>query len=446
MGFLVGNGTLITHNSSQPIIYDGCVAVNNDKIEDFGTTAQMKAKYSNYEFFDTDSKMIMPGLINTHMHIYSAFARGMSIKNAPESTNFNEILENLWWRLDKNLTLEDVKYSAYATYIDCIKNGVTCVFDHHASPFCAEGSLFQIGDVAKELGIRTSLCYEVSDRDGEVVLNNSIKENIDFIKHTNGHGGNMLKAMFGLHASMTLSEETLDKCVSEAKGLNAGFHVHTAEGIGDLHDCLNKYGKRVVQRFFDAGILGEKSIAVHCVHINKAEMELLKETNTSVVHNPQSNMGNAVGCAPVIPLIDTGVTVGLGTDGYTSDMLESLKNANTIHKHHLCDPRVGWAQAPLMLFENNRKIAQKHFAGDLGVIEKGAYADIIVINYSSPTPLNENNINSHVIFGFTGSNVDSTIINGKFVYKNRQLQTADEREIYSKSREVAEKMWNRINR
>ncbi|MEW8962825.1 putative aminohydrolase SsnA [Paraclostridium dentum] len=440
---LVGNGRLITKNEQNPYMDDGCVVIEGNVIKEIGKTKEMKEKYSYYEFIDANKKVIMPGLINTHMHIYSSFARGMAVPGKP-SQNFMEILENLWWRLDKKLTLEDTKYSAYATYIDCIKNGVTTVFDHHASPFAIEGSLFTIKDVAKDLGIRTNICYEVSDRDGLKTIDQGIQENVNLIKFAQNDESDMVKGMFGLHAAFTLSDETLEKCANEMDNLDAGYHVHTAEGIDDVIINKEKYNKKVVQRLNDFNVLNDKTIAVHCIHIDSEEMELIKENKSFVVHNPESNMGNAVGCAPVVHLLNKGITVGLGTDGYTSDMFESLKVANIIHKHQLRDPRVGWAEAPTMLFENNRKIASKHYKKDLGVLKEGAYADVIVVDYIPHTPLNENTENGHIIFGMTGRSVDTTIINGKVLMKDRILLNIDEESILAKSREMSNKLWDRI--
>jgi len=442
---LIGNGALITHNDRLPFMDNGCVAVDGAVITDYGGTGEMRQKYAEARFEDAGGKVIMPGLINTHMHIYSAFARGMILKNAPVSRNFSEILENLWWRLDKAINLEDVRYSAYTTYIDCIKNGVTTVFDHHASQRYVEGSLFTIAKAAKQLGIRASLCYEVSDRDGGEICRQAIRENIDFIKYADDMRDNdMVKGMFGLHASFTLSDKTLADCVAAMGGMNAGFHIHAAEGIADVHDSLKRYGKRVVNRLFDAGILGEKTIAAHCVHINPAEVELLAETNTIAVHNPESNMGNAVGCAAIMPLMARGVTLGLGTDGYTADMFESMKAANILHKHQLCDPSAAWGEVPQMLFRNNRNIAGRFF-DEIGVIEAGAKADVIIVDYDAPTPIGPDNAYSHILFGMTGRSVDSTMINGEFVYKNRRLLTACEKEVYIKSRETAASFWKRVN-
>lgn len=440
---ILKNGRVITQDKDRPYIEDGAVVIEGNKIIAVDTTENILAKYKEEDIIDVDGKVIMPGFINTHHHIYSAFVRGMASSGKPNE-NFLEILENLWWKIDKKLSLEDLKYSAYTTYIDCIKKGVTTVFDHNASPFAVTGSLDSIADAAKDLGLRTCLCYEVSDRDGEKIAQEGIDENINFIKKYNTDEQNMIKGMFGLHASFTLSDETLRKCDEELKGLNAGYHVHVAEGIDDLEQCLEKYGKRVVERLRDMDILGDKTIAVHCIHVTDDELNILRDTNTMVVHNPESNMGNAVGCQPFLELHQKGITIGLGTDGYTSDMTESMKVANIIHKHVKQNPSVAWGEVPVSMFENNRKIAQKYFSGDLGILRAGALADVIVVDYDPLTPMNENNINSHILFGFTGKDVVTTIIDGKVIMQDRKLVGINEKEIFKTSREVAKKLWDRM--
>lgn len=440
---ILKNGRVITQDKDRPYIEDGAVVIEGNKIIAVDTTENILEKYKEEDIIDVDGKVIMPGFINTHHHIYSAFARGMASSGKPNE-NFLEILENLWWKIDKKLSLEDLKYSAYTTYIDCIKKGVTTVFDHNASPFAVTGSLDSIADAAKDLGLRTCLCYEVSDRDGEKIAQEGIDENINFIKKYNTDEQNMIKGMFGLHASFTLSDETLRKCDEELKGLNAGYHVHVAEGIDDLEQCLEKYGKRVVERLRDMNILGDKTIAVHCIHVTDDELNILRDTNTMVVHNPESNMGNAVGCQPFLELHQKGITIGLGTDGYTSDMTESMKVANIIHKHVKQNPSVAWGEVPVSMFENNRKIAQKYFSGDLGILRAGALADVIVVDYDPLTPMNENNINSHILFGFTGKDVVTTIIDGKVIMQDRKLVGINEKEIFKTSREVAKKLWDRM--
>lgn len=439
---LIGNGRLVTRNNGQ-FYEDGALVTDGSLIKDVGTTADMKRLYPDAVFIDAHGGVIMPGLINTHNHIYSAFARGLSI-NGYNPKNFNDILEGMWWTIDRKLTLENDRLSAYAVYADCIKNGVTTVFDHHASYGHIPDSLDAIAEAATALGVRTSLCYEVSDRDGKEKMMEAVLENERFIKRAAADKTDMLKGMMGLHAAFTLSDETLALC-SEHGGQAAGFHVHVAEGPGDVADSLKKHGKRIVNRLYDNGILGHNTLAIHCVHVSRAERELLKATDTMVVHNPESNMGNAVGCGPVIQLFADGILLGLGTDGYTNDMLESYKVGNIIHKHNLGDPTVAWGEIPSMLFENNALIAARFFEKPLGVIKKGAYADVIVTDYDPLTPMDGTNANGHILFGMNGRSVTTTVCNGKVLMQDRVLTGIDEKELMEKCRKSARALWTSIN-
>ncbi|NCC69906.1 MAG: chlorohydrolase, partial [Clostridia bacterium] len=262
---LIGNGRLVTRDNGY-YIENGAVALEDNLILDVGETAALKERYPQAEFIDANGGLIMPGLINTHNHIYSAFARGLSI-NGYSPRDFNDILEGMWWKIDRLLTKENDSLSAYAVYIDCIKNGVTTVFDHHASYFDIPGSLDTLADAAKELGVRTSLCYEVSDRDGEAKMKEAVLENARMIRRAEADQSDMLKGMMGLHAAFTLSDETLALCKAHTPE-TTGFHVHVAEGPGDQVDSLKKYGKRIVERLWEQGILGERTLAIHCVHVS----------------------------------------------------------------------------------------------------------------------------------------------------------------------------------
>jgi cytosine/adenosine deaminase-related metal-dependent hydrolase len=250
--------------------------------------------------------------------------------------------------------------------------------------------------------------------------------------------------MMGMHASFTISDKTMDLCAAHRPS-GAGYHIHVAEGIEDLHACLRVHGKRIIDRLMDWGVLGEKSLAAHCIYINGHEMELLRETDTCVVHNPESNMGNACGCPPTMELVHRGVLTGLGTDGYTHDMLESYKVANVLHKHHLCDANAAWSEVPLMLFENNRKIASRQFDRPLGILKEGAAADVIVLDYIPLTPMNEDNVNSHVLFGMSGRSVVTTVANGKVLMKDRVLVDIDEEKVMADCRQAAEELKRAIN-
>ncbi len=441
---LIGNGTTITRDERNPFLPDGCVAVDGKLIAEVGPTAAMREKHKGAQFVDARGGVIMPGFINAHMHYYSAFSRGFGgTGDAAPAENFVEVLERLWWRLDKALTLEDTYYSAMVCMIDCIKNGTTTVIDHHASPCAVRGSLFKIADAARETGIRSCLCYEVSDRDGEKIMREGIEENVDFIKYAEGDG-DLLAGTFGLHASMTLSNETLEACAKATAGMNAGYHVHVAEGPGDEADSEQKYGKRILERFKEFGVIGNRSIAVHCIHVNEGEKAILRETGTAVVHNPESNMGNAVGCSPVLDMFAKGILLGLGTDGYVSDMIQSFKMANALHKHENKHPNAAWGEIPAMLFENNITIAERYFYTPVGRLAPGYSADVIVSDYLPPTALTDRNINGHLLFGTSGRSVTTTVARGKVLMEDRKLIDIDEAEVSAKARECSKKVWERF--
>ncbi|MDR2741064.1 MAG: putative aminohydrolase SsnA [Treponema sp.] len=440
---LIGNGKIITRDSACLFVENGAVAIDGSLITEIGETAALRSKYPDAEYLDAGDRLVMPGFINAHMHYYSTFARGLNLGGKP-ATTFGEILSGLWWRLDKQLTPEDVYYSCVGPMIDGIRSGVTSVIDHHASPFAVEGSLFKIAEAAKLFGIRSNLCYETSDRDGEKIAAAGIKENADFAKYCNERDDDMIRALFGMHAQMTIGEKTLNRCLEAAANAETGFHIHAAEGIEDVIDGVSKYGLRVIERLYKYGVLSEKSIAVHCIHITGEEMDMLEDSNAAVVHNPQSNMGNAVGVSPVLDMLKKGILVGLGTDGYTPDMTESLKTAAVLHKHAKSLPSVAWAEPHTMLFENNKKIMERFIRGKVGAIKPDHYADIIIVDYKGPTPVNADTINSHILFGVTGRHVDTTIINGKIIMKERELVNVDEERLLAKSGELAQKLWDRI--
>ncbi|MDR3265295.1 MAG: amidohydrolase family protein, partial [Synergistaceae bacterium] len=238
--------------------------------------------------------------------------------------------------------------------------------------------------------------------------------------------------------------ETLAACREALGDSDAGFHVHVAEGPADEADSEARHGKRVVERFRDYGLLGGRSIAVHCVHVDDREIDILRETDTAVVHNPESNMGNAVGVTPVLKLCERGVLLGLGTDGFVSDMLQAFRMGNAIQKHENRHPGVAWAEIPTMLFENNAKIAGRCFRTPLGRLARGCSADVVVSDYAPPTALSDVNINGHLLFGASGRSVVTTVARGRVLMENRKLTGIDEREVAARARELSKKVWERF--
>ncbi len=445
---LITNGTIITLGAENKIIENGAVYIKGDKIADIGKTNHLIIQYPNEEKLDAHGKLVMPGSIVAHTHFYGAFARGMSLPPGPPPKNFPEILQQLWWKIDRALTLEDCKLSALVCLVDAIRNGTTTLIDHHASPNAIDGSLDAIAEAVLESGLRASLCYEVTDRNGVAGAKAGIRENVRFIKQVQSQklkGKSNIAASFGVHASFTVSDKTLEQCLDAMDGLNTGFHIHVAEDIADEDDALLKYRMRVGDRLAAQGVLGPQTIAAHCVHVDATEIEGLRRTKTNVAHNPRSNMNNAVGVADVLGMMRRGVNVGLGNDGFTNNQFAEMKTAYLLHKSHRRDPRVmGADQVLQMAYANNAKIAQIFWKPRVSEISIGAFADIILLDYVPFTPLTAGNFPWHLIFGMDGTHVTHTICAGKLLMKDRQLLTLDEQAIAARAREAAKKVWKRV--
>src|SRR5512141_3303 len=433
------NGIVATLGADNKVLWNASVVIDGEKIVAVGDAAEMRKQYPAAEAVDCSGKIVLPGFICAHHHFYSTMARGMAIPGEPAS-NFVEILERLWWKVDRALGDEDITLSAQIPLIECIRNGTTTVIDHHASPGMRDGSLDLIETAVRQAGIRASLCYEVSDRN---VMGGGVAENERFIKKT-GKGDGQIAAMMGLHASFTLSDETLEKCVGIARDAGVGCHVHVAEDLADREDSLQKYGMPTVHRLDKMGVSGEKSLFIHCVHIDESEMDIIANTKTAVVHNPESNMNNAVGVTPLFGLLKRNILVGLGSDGMSSDMLSQMRCAYLLHRLANHDPRVAFMEAPKLLLQNNADIVERQFGVRLGEIAEGRPADLAILDYQPPTALSEVNFLGHLIFGLVDATVDTTVCRGQVLMQNKKILTMDEERIAARSRELAPQMWQRL--
>lgn len=433
------NGIVVTLGGNNQVLWDASVVTEGENIAALGTSAEMRLRFPEAEVVDCAGKIVLPGFLCTHHHFYSTMARGMAIPGEPAS-NFVEILERLWWKLDMALSDEDITLSAQIPLIECIRNGTTTIIDHHASPAMRDGSLDLIEGAVRSAGLRASLCYEVSDRN---TPGGGVAENERFIRKI-GKGDGQIAAMMGLHASFTLTDETLEKCVGIARDAGVGCHIHVAEDAADREDALSKYGVPTVHRLEKMGAAGEKSIFVHCVHIDESEMDLIASTGTVVVHNPESNMNNAVGVTRLFDLLQRGVLVGLGTDGMSSDILAQMRCAYLLHRLANRDPRVGFLEAPQLLLQNNAKICERQFGVKLGEIAPGRPADLAILDYRPPTPLSEANFLGHLIFGLVDAVVDTTVCRGQILMQGKKVLVMDEERIARRSRELAPQMWQRL--
>jgi len=447
---LIHNATLCTFGDANQVIDGGAALIENGQIAALGRSDELLHAYPEARREDAGGKLLMPGNICSHTHFYGAFARGLYIPG-PAPKDFPEILRRLWWTLDMALDDDGVLTSALVCLVDAIRNGTTTLFDHHASPQHIDGSLDIIAGAVEAAGLRAVLCYEVTDRNGPEGAAAGIAENVRFIKAQRARSGDrteqvMLSALFGLHASLSLSDETLARCVAEAEALGGvGFHVHAAEGPADQEDSLAKYGLRTVDRLRERGVLNPRSIVAHVTAIDGWEMAGLRKSGAWVTHQPRSNMNNAVGVADVPAMLRGDMPVLLGNDGFSNDMFAEMKTAYLLHKVWRNDPRaLPGNQVIDMAYRHNARLAAQHFPQPLGELSVGAAADLILLDYCPTTPLHSDNLPWHILFGVSGSHVTHTMVAGRWLMKNRELLTLDEAAITAHSRQVAAATWERF--
>ncbi len=442
---LVINGKIVTWGKPNQILEKYAMLIRDGKIAQISLQDDLLRQYPQEEKFDAQNKYILPGNICAHTHFYGAFSRGLYIPG-PAPADFPEKLTKLWWPLDRSLNLEDVRYSALVCLVEAVQHGTTTLVDHHASPESIEGSLEEIAQAVETAGLRAALCYEVTDRNGKEGAQAGIRENlhhIDQVSKNPAYSGK-IAAMFGLHASLTLSEETLEAS-RKACPDQAGFHIHVAEHPVDEYDSLEKTGLRIVDRLHKHGLLGPHSLVAHAVHVDIREIELLAQTQTWVSHQPRSNMNNAVGLPMAEAMLRAGVKVCLGNDGFSNAMWEEWKAAFLAHKLSNLDPRRMPAESVVeMAVYNNAGLASALFGRKIGTLAAGAEADFMTLEYHPYTALTVENLPWHMIFGFNESMISDVVVGGKALMRKRELVTLDEEKIAYQARKLADGVWERF--
>lgn len=388
------------------------------------------------EIVDLQGRIVMPGFVCSHTHLYSALSRGMPAPSTPPR-NFVEILRKVWWKLDEALDEEAIYYSALVGAIESVKFGTTTLIDHHASPNFIRGSLDLIKHAMCQVGLRGVLCYETTDRGGRKRRNLGLEENERFVTEnaSNAH----FRGTIGAHASFTLSDESLLWLGELAAMYDCGVHVHVAEDKADVVDSLKNHKQDIIERFRSHGILRRKSIFVHGVHCSKHHLALIEKSGAWMVHNPRSNMNNAVGYAP---LNWYGGHAALGTDGFPADMYEESKFG--YFRNAESNQRVEFSRLPTML-QNGQQLASEFFGRPFGTLQKGTPADLIVMEYFTPTPMTTKNLLGHFLFGMNSTMIQHVIVNGNWIVWNRQIVGIDEEAIMQKAASVAKKLWGRMH-
>ena len=447
---IIVNAIIVTFDEEYRFIENGYIKIEEDIISHIGSISEMKTKISkgeikieeNEKIIDAHGKILMPGFISTHTHACSTLIRGFRFENENSNNTLGMIKNNLV-KLEAELTHEDVYYGTLATLIEGIRNGVTCFFDHHSSPAEVEGSLDVIERAFKVVGARGVLSYSISDKHGVNIALKGIKENSRFVEKCKYDNEDLIKGMFGISHANSLPSKVLEIAGIEGNRLLTGFHIHVAETMGDLINCRTNFQKAIVERLDEYNLLNEKSMFSHCIHINENEKKLLNKV--SVIHNPESNMNFAVGYCDAKDLIKKGNLVGIGTDGFPTDIFRAMNTCYSLHIHHSKDANVIRTEDVVeMAVINNGKIASKHFNCQVGSIKEGAKADVVLIDYNSPTVINSDNISSHMIFGMNAGAVSHVIINGKLIMDNRIICDLDEKEIYEKCKLISKALWDRL--
>lgn len=373
---------------------------------------------------DCAGKLVTKSFSCGHHHIYSTLARGMP---APPRipANFLEVLEYIWWRVDKRLDRDMIEASALAAALHMAKHGVTFCIDHHSSPYAIEGSLETIARAFEKIGLGHLLCYENSCRDGQGSMEAGLAETDAYL--SSGRKGHV-----GLHASFTVDDDLLEKSVELARKHGTGLHVHVAEAPADQEHCLKTYGKRVIQRLHGFGAMeSPHTILGHCVFLDDNEKKLLRESPVWVVQNVESNQNNNVGATGYTGLTDN---VMLGTDGMHSDMLRSAKAAYLVGQNTE-------GVSPDQMVERFRNVHR--FIEVMGA-EGDADNNLVILDYDTPTEITSTNFAGHFIYGLESSHVLSVIAQGKVIVEERRITSADEAEIIAYAREQGLRLWKKL--
>lgn len=373
------------------------------------------------ETIDATGCLVLPGLVLAHTHLYSGLARGMPGPVSPPQT-FRQILERVWWKLDVALDAESLRAAAEVALADAALAGVTCVIDHHESPHFIDGSLDVLADAAERVGLRAILCYGATDRHGHPDAFRGLSESLRLAARVPGQGHTRLGAMLGLHAAFTCRDETLAKVADPMRAEGLGLHVHAAEDACD---------RDAIARLDAAGLLGPRTLLAHAVHASAEDLERVRATGATIVHNPRSNMQNAVGRARLGGLGDH---VALGTDGMDGDLFTELRAAHLTGRMEYGPD--GGVDAVEMLATGAR-FAERI----LGPIAN----DAVVIEYDAPTPITADNLAGHLLFGIGARHVRDVVVDGRVVVRDRRLARVDAAEIAARGRVEAARLWSRMS-
>jgi len=438
---LIKNGLVVTMDKDRRIIADGSVAVDEGRI--VSVKRGLAGKGKPEEVIDARGKIVMPGLVCSHTHLYGMLLRGAPLKIDPPS-DFSQILQRVWWPMDEAMTKEDAYASALISCLEFIKTGTTLFADTFSGPNAISGVLDRISAAVEQSGMRGIISFEATERHTHAEGSKGTKENERFILKVKRERMHRVQGMFSIHASFTVSDELFRYVRELASRYKVPLTIHTSEGLCDLYHNYERFGKRTIERLRDAELLGPDVVLAHCVHVNDDELTIIKKTGAKVAHNPMSNMLNAVGVAPVVKMLSMGIPVGLGNDGYIFDGFENIRAAFLLHKLAHGDPR---SITPMEALEmaTIRGAELYCLENELGSIEPGKLADIIIVDpRRAPTPLYPESVIGHIINTVSGNDVETVIVGGNILMRERKMLSMEEEEVIKLSRKSAEKLWQKL--
>jgi putative selenium metabolism protein SsnA len=413
-----------------PRVDQADLRIEGERIAERG---QHLAPRSGEEVLELEGAVVMPGLVNAHTHLYGALARGMPGPTTPPR-NFVEILQRVWWRLDRALDAESVRLSGLVGAIEAARSGTTLLIDHHSSPSFIRGSLGELQSAVEEVGLRAALCYEVTDRNGREGRDHGVEENVTFARERSTA---LTRGLVGAHASFTLGDETLGILSRAVADTGSSLHIHVAEDRADVEDSRARHGCTVAERLDRHGLLAARALLAHCVHLSPQEMQVVHAKGCWIAHNPRSNMNNSVGYAPTTELR----RAALGTDGMDEDMFAEMRVAYLKMREAGRDDAV---PATLQMVAGGHRLAAALFGLPFGKLDAGAPADLVILGYRPPAELHADNLAGHLLFGIDRSHVRSVMVAGRWVLRDRRLATVDAADAFARARNGARDLWSRM--
>lgn len=439
MRTLIRNAIVVTMDRQRRVLEHSDILIEDSRIAAVGAAGKVKPD----RVVDGTGRIVLPGFVCGHTHLYGVMLRGAPLKMKPP-VDFRQILDRVWWKADTAFTNEDAYASALIASYELVRSGSTCFADTYSGPGSINRVLDDVAKGVSEVGLRGILSFEATERNSPEEGRQGLQENVRFLKRLQQRPGDLLYGMYSLHASFTLSDELIRRTREQADKLRAPITIHTSEGLIDVYHNLERYDKRTVERLFDLGLLGSDVVLAHCVNVNADELQLIRGSGASVAHNPMSNMNNAVGVAPIKEMLDLGIPVCLGNDGFIFDALENIRCAFLIHRLHHRDPRVTTPDQVLEM-ATIRGAEAYGLANELGSIEPGKRADLVILHPSPrATPILPAGVASYIVYGLTAHHVETVFVNGNAVVENHRVTTIDAQTIEKVLDRVVPRLWAKL--